>query len=90
MITWNGRERSACGRERDLVPYDLPLKAANNAGPLAVTLVWLFLTQKEVLYPKYLKFRAGLPVRVLTKIRIKCVCRLLQDCYGQEQIGNVG
>lgn len=62
MITWNERERSACGRERDLVPYDLPLKAANIARPLAVILVWLFLTQKEVLFPKYLKFRAGLPV----------------------------
>lgn len=90
MITWNGRERSACGQERDLVPSDLPLKAANIARPLAVSLVWLFLTQKVVLYPECLQFRAGLPVGNLTKMRIKYDCGLLQDCCGQEQIGNVG
>lgn len=92
MITGSGRERSAFGLERDPVPRDLSSIAANIAGPVgdSVSLACPFLTQKEVLYPMFFKFSAGLPVRVLTKIRIKCGCKFLQGCYGQERFGNIG
>lgn len=87
----SGRERSASGLERHLMPYALSLIAANVARPMdnSVTLMCPFLTQ-EVLHPMYLKSSTSLSVRVLRKIRIKGVGRLLQGWYGQEQLGTTG
>ena len=88
MITRSRRERSAFRLERDPASQDLSSRAATIARPVgdSVTLICPFLIQKEVLYP-VLSSVLALPTSVLRKIRMKCGCKSLQGCSGQEHLG---